>query len=811
MVVGGTPDHPTAIPVAGVPNAPQLDATQRAKAIQQYNYAKQLQDTADHLNLLFQRGPGKTKGLRGIGDYFSTPDNVNFDTAANQSRGIIGQALNFTGGQLNTPQEAAKAVGPFLPQSSDFDSTIIQKIQALQDMAKNGRENAIQTLGGVPDANGNIHPVDNGITASNQLPNITLPGSDHATFATGKTRDVIDPVLKATGQRVGRMLSSGVDDAKIINFLRRSGVDPANTDIQDILQFRAGKPLPDGTTFKQWQRQNPGQAYPIGPKFYTKQVPMSGVRSLVNQAASNDVGGTALAAGAGATNAIMGDRLASAVGALTGEPGTAETGMQLLSSNHPFADLAGNVAGQAALEAMAGGVPGVGKLMATPWGRRAVDAAYGYYYGSGDSAGEDPTIGGLEGAGTNLIGGVIGRNLARATGGVIKGIQNPDLNYLHAANIPLTPGRIARGAGDFNPLHPATAGDEVGKGIAGIEDRLAGLPGLDAVIGTARQRGDQAFNQATFREIAPGVTGTGAEGLTSAKAAEQAAYAKIAPVRLAVDKPFTDSLDAAEQTANGLTHHAGDVKTVIADVRQQIANGEMTGKGYQTALQAIRGTRATLNDDVGGKAAAALTDLENQVTELGNRQGGQVAQDLAAANAIHANRQTVKTALKSGTAQGAGEMFSPKGLNQASIANTTKFGGLDKALSSDRPFYNLSSAGMKVMPNLTPDSGTAGRLLLYPLIAGAGGGALGAAAGSDRTEGAERGGEIGTGLALATLALGAGPYSRMGQKIIQKALLSPRSDRTIKIGKFIINKADLMGLIGSGIGRQEVFQPPLAQ
>jgi hypothetical protein len=136
---------------------------------------------------------------------------------------------------------------------------------------------------------------------------------------------------------------------------------------------------------------------------------------------------------------------------------------------------------------------------------------------------------------------------------------------------------------------------------------------------------------------------------------------------------------------------------------------------------------------------------------------------------------------------------------------------LDKALSSDRPFHNLSSAGMKVMPNLTPDSGTAGRLLLYPLIAGAGGGALGAAAGSDRTEGAERGGEIGTGLALATLALGAGPYSRMGQKIIQKALLSPRSDRTIKIGKFIINKADLMGLIGSGIGRQEVFQPPLAQ
>jgi hypothetical protein len=188
----------------------------------------------------------------------------------------------------------------------------------------------------------------------------------------------------------------------------------------------------------------------------------------------------------------------------------------------------------------------------------------------------------------------------------LTGIRNADLGYLDKAGVPLTIGRIARGAGDFNPLNPSTAGDEVGKGVAGIEDRLAGLPGLDAVINTARQRGDQAFNQAAFREIAPGVTGTGTGGLTSAKAAEQAAYAKIAPVRLSVDQPFTDALDNAAAAAKGLDHHSGDVQTVINDIHAQIANGEMTGKGYQTALQAIRRTRATLNDDVGGKAGAAL-------------------------------------------------------------------------------------------------------------------------------------------------------------------------------------------------------------
>jgi hypothetical protein len=409
---------------------------------------------------------------------------------------------------------------------------------------------------------------------------------------------------------------------------------------------------------------------------------------------------------------------------------------------------------------------------------------------------------------------MFGRGAQRAVGGLAKGITNPGLQYLHQAGVPLTVGRIARGAGDFNPLNPATAGDEVGKGVAGIEDRLAGLPGLDAVVGTARQRGDQAFNQAAFREIAPGVTGTGAAGLTNARAAENAAYAKLGPVQLSVDQPFTQSLGAAEQAASALNHHAADVKTVIGDINDQIANGGMNGKGYQTAMRAIRKTRATLNDDVGGKAASVLDGLEQGMIDLGNRQGGQVAQDLAEANAIHARREIVKQALRSGPAQGADEMFSVKGLNQAAINNTARFGGLDRALSPDRPFYDLTTAGMRTMPNLTPDSGTAGRLLLYPLIAGAGGGAIGAATeDNDRAGGAERGANIGTGLGLLTLAAAAGPYSRGGQKIIQSALLGKRPDRIAKLGDILLNRINpkYAGMFGSGALRDYFFQPELAQ
>jgi hypothetical protein len=510
-----------------------------------------------------------------------------------------------------------------------------------------------------------------------------------------------------------------------------------------------------------------------------------------------------------AANALTGGYLNDIIGATGGSAQEAQNGIDLLRSQHPFASLGGDVAGYATAEGLAGLAPGVKALAATKWGRRGIDAGYGAFSGSGEND-DNRLLGAVTGAPLNAVGGMFGRGLQKAGGAALTGIRNPDLKLLNDAGIPLTVGRIARGAGDFNPMNPATVGDEVGKGVGGLEDRFAGFPGLDAVIGTARQRGDQAFNQAAFRNIAPGVAGTGAQGLTSAKAAEQAAYAKLNPVRLTVDQPFDESLAAASRAATGLNHHAGDVATVIGDIRQQIADGGMTGKGYQTAIQAIRKTRATLNDDVGGKAASILDGLEESMAGLGNRQGGQIAQDLAEANAIHARRKIAQTALKSGPAQGADEMFSPKTLNQASIGNTTRFGGLDKALSPERPFYDLTRAGMKTMPNLTPDSGTAGRLLLYPLIAGAGGAGIGAAAGDDRASGAGEGASVGTGLGLLALGAGLGPYSRTGQKLLQRALIGERPEVIQKIGERLKMAKRIGGMFGASAARDYFMQPELS-
>ena len=772
----------------------------RAQALAGYRFSQQLGDTADQLTTLFNAGPGATHGLHGLEDYLPFTVNQQFNNAANKSRGIVGQTLGFTGGQLNTPREAEQAIGPFLPQSSDRDKVAIDKIASLRDLAKNGREKAIQILGGVPDENGNIIPVTQGPLQAPAKDPLQLSGDS-------KTAIEIDPTLKAIGTRVGQMLVNGTPDGKIMQFLRDSGVPPESTSVMQALGERK-KP-----SFREWMRANPGQIYPVGPEFYTKQVPLTASRRLFNKTAATDLGGAAAAGVAATGNAILGDRGSSFVGALSGDPEAAKTGMDLLRTNHPIASFGGDLAGQAILEAGIGRIPGAQGLLSSRFGRRLVDAAYGAYSGSGDNAddaGSGAVLGGLTGLGF----GMAGRGLQRAAGNTLTGVRDAGLQYLHGKKIPLTLGQIARGVGDIGDSGTSNVADEVGKNTAGIEERLMGLPGVEGFIKTARQRGDVAFNKEAFRQIAPDVTGIGTDGLASAKAAETAAYAKLDPVRMAVDPQFDQGVAAVEQASKGLSHHSGDVQSVIKDIRDQINNGEMSGKGYQVALRAIRKTRATLNDDVGGKAANALDALENEMSGLGARQGGQVAQDLAEANAIHARRQIIKQASKGAGAQSAGGMFSAKDLNRAAVSNTEKFGGLDRALSPDRPFYDLTTNAMKAMPSLTPDSGTGGRMaLLGALVAGSGslGGAIGGLTGEGGGERAAEGGGYGALGGLTLGALLAGPYSRGGQRLIQNALLGKRPESITKFGDFLIAHPTLAGLLGQAGARDYFQQPELPQ
>jgi hypothetical protein len=515
----------------------KLDPAVRKSAIEGYNNATGLLSTVDDLLKKFNAGPGATHGLHGMEDYLPYTANKQFDNAADKSRGLVGSTLGFTGGQLNTANEAAMNIGPYLPHSADRDAVASDKINYLRDLGNTGRTKAIQTLGGVPDENGNIIPVTKGAIKAPEADPLKLAGDT-------KTRSQIDPVLKATGTKVGAMLVNGTPDAQILHFLRDSGVPPESTSVMQALGERK-KP-----GFQQWMRANPGKIYPVGPQFYTKEVPMSAARRVFNKTSQNDVVGAAEAGLAASANSIMGDRLGSAVGAASGDPAAAQTGMELLRTNHPAASFGGDLAGQATLEGLASLIPGAQGVMAARYGRRGADAAYGAYSGSGDSS-QDAGVGGVLGGLGGLGFGMAGRGAQKALGNSFTGVRDAGLQYLHGKNIRLTLGQIARGVGDIGDSGSSNVGDEVGKDVAGLEDRLRGLPGIEGFINAARQRGDIDVNREMFRQVAPGVSGIGEAGLISAKRAETAAYDKLKDARLSVTPEFEQGVSQIGAAAKG--------------------------------------------------------------------------------------------------------------------------------------------------------------------------------------------------------------------------------------------------------------------
>jgi hypothetical protein len=204
-----------------------------------------------------------------------------------------------------------------------------------------------------------------------------------------------------------------------------------------------------------------------------------------------------------------------------------------------------------------------------------------------------------------------------------------------------------------------------------------------------------------------------------------------------------------------------------------------------------------------------MGEIEDNLMGLAQRQGGpDIKVNLGKANALNAKFQTLASALDNGPAQKADELFSAGRLDDASRVNARKFGGRVNSLAGNRPFYDLTTAGKAVMPNLTPDSGTAGRMLLPYALAGAGGAGVGAVTGDDnRAQGSLEG--LGYG-ALAAAALST-PYSKTGQKTLQKLLLGKRPDRFEKLGEYLINRNRLGGMFGSALGRDYVYQPELGQ
>jgi hypothetical protein len=723
----------------------------RAQALKDYAFSDQLQGVIDNLRAKYEAGPGKTKGIMGSADYLPLTQNQEFDTAADAARGIIGQALGFTGSQLNTQQESEKNIGPFLPHSSDRDKVINDKLQYLQNLADKGRQRSVMTLGGVPDANGNIVP------------------------ATGATRTENDPEAAAA---LSELIQRGRPYSEAVSLAKKRGFNPPDA-----------KAYTDAVRYA---RRHKGATNTQA----TKEVPVGTISQMIGKAAQDNVGGALLATPVAAANAITGDRLAS----MAGDPNAAQ-GMAMLRQNNPISSLIGDVAGQATDEALLGRIPGMQGFLAGKIGRRVGDLGYGAFAGSGDSAGDDPATGALVGAGTNLLGGGIGRRLQRGVGKAFTGVRDPQVNYLASQGVQMTPGRIGRGTELI-----------LGHTLGGLEDRAAGLPGFDAVIGAARRRGDESFNAAAFRQ-AGGSGATGAKGLSEVAGLKNNAYDFLNGTTLPIDAQFAGRNAAVKASVPGLPGFGNEVGLTLGQLDKVSNGGAMAARDWQSALSSVRGDRASISGKpFASDAGNAMDEIKNNLLELADRQGPPGTVDnLNAANRLNAQYQVLAGALDNGPTQKGGQLFSAGRLDDVSRVNTRKYGGrLASLTGANRPFYDLSQAGVDVMPNLTPDSGTAGRLAVMGTLAAGGSGLAGASLGAlandeDRGRGAQTGGELGTGGYLGALTLAGLLYSKTGQKMLQKALVGQRPDRIAKLGDFLINKSATGGKVGSAMARQYLY------
>ena len=418
------------------------------------------------------------------------------------------------------------------------------------------------------------------------------------------------------------------------------------------------------------------------------------------------------------------------------------------------------------------------------WRARLGDAAYGLYSGS-DS--DNPLVS----AATNMAGGMFGRGASRVAGRAVRGVTDPAVNYLADRGFPLTLGQIVGNSG------------RAGQIIRGIEDRIAGIPVVGSFIGHQQRRGLEHFNRAAFEDAVAPIPGAGRyngavgePGLENVRQLRSRAYSDaLDPVTLQIDPQLTSDLSAARIAGRNvpMSNPSQFDFTMSTNVDPFISSSAgISGRDLQTAIRGIRRARSgairagELNAHEYGNA---LGQVEDALTGAVNRQSPGTMPALNAANAANARVSTIRDAMRTGAGQ-VGEvidpamdqrtaaLFTPAQLNRASIGNVTKYGGPDAAMSTTRPFYDLTQNALSVLPNRVPDSGTAGRLLVPLALGGVLGGGGEA---SDRLGLTDSASSKGL-LAAAALSL---PYTRVGRRAIQAALLGGRGARAQRVGSVL--------------------------
>lgn len=702
--------------------------TERANALTGYQSALALEKIIADLEQKYAAGPGSTKGVAGVLDYLPTAKNEQFDRAANAARGIVGQALGFTGGQLNSAEEAKLNIGPYIPSASDKDATILDSIQRLKDLRQQAIDRSVSILGGVPDAAGNIRPINTPkYDLSRDRQN---PGGNNPRMTAGKEgeRYLTEDDLRIQAG-ANALIQRGASLAEVNAFLRQNGKPDLNVASEAEYNKR---------------RQQGSQL----------SIPPTGVRTRSQEVLGGIATNPVFAAGANALDAVgMGT-----LSAIAGDQ------LDAVSAQNPLPALGGQVAGSIGGTAVIGALGrntlgrAIPRLMADSgkarFGRNlAADVAYGATYGG--VADQDPLSGALAGA----IGSAGGQAVGKAAGAAATGITlDPAVQALRNAGVRTTAGRM------------------LGPMARKIEDRAASIPIVGDMIQARQMDSFGDFNLAEAqiggRPIGFTPTRVAEDGIEDFQAAKSDAYTNALSGRsLPVEQSFMDDLTNMQASKSALPASLqNDLDTLMNTHTAGLGVGsQISGEEYQRAMMALKAARGgaqQANPVFAQPYRDSITQGMDAFRGLADRSDPELSALLGKADASNRAFKILEEAALDraavGTKAGTPEVFAPSDILRSIRKSEKKYG---KSPLTDE-MKALARSGQEVLPATVPESGTSGRLAQMAMAGGGaaaiggGGAGLGYLAGG--SEGAQSGAQISTALAILA-ALGG---TKGGQKVL---------------------------------------------
>lgn len=271
-----------------------------------------------------------------------------------------------------------------------------------------------------------------------------------------------------------------------------------------------------------------------------------------------------------------------------------------------------------------------------------------------------------------------------------------------------------------------TPGQMMGGMAQRTEDALTSAPLTGMSINARRAEGLDDFNRVAInrglsevREVMPKkVTGRAA-----IKAADQAVSRvyddALRGVTVAPDNVFAQEVAAIQSTPNMPAKAADDLKAVVAEVNQRFAGpvpGDVWKEIDSTLATTYRAADRASANDVGARylrdAIGRLRLAHKGVLERTAPAALEAVEqaDAATANLVRARAASTATGAKKG-------VFTPAQLNQA-VRQAD--GGARRAYrQGDALMQDLTDAGVSVLPQTIPDSGTALRLGAVGALGGA--------------------------------------------------------------------------------------------